>query len=25
VALWFAIAHNLACGMRLRAAAGMAG
>jgi transposase len=25
VALWFAIAHNLACGMRLRAAAGRAG
>ena len=25
VALWFAIAHNLACGMRLRAEAGLAG
>jgi len=25
VALWFAIAHNLACGMRLRAQAGLAG
>src|SRR5262249_1859306 len=25
VALWFAIAHNVACGMRLRAAAGVAG
>ena len=25
VALWFAIAHNLACGMRLRAAACRAG
>ena len=25
VALWFAIAHNLACGMRLRAQAGRAG
>jgi len=25
VALWFAVAHNLACGMRLRAAAGRAG
>ncbi|HKB35800.1 MAG TPA: IS1182 family transposase [Gemmataceae bacterium] len=25
VALWFAIAHNLACGMRLRARAGLAG
>lgn len=24
VVLWFAIAHNLACGMRLRAAAGRA-
>ena len=24
VALWFAIAHNVACGMRLRAAAGLA-
>ena len=25
VALWFALAHNLACGMRLRAAVGLAG
>jgi hypothetical protein len=25
VALWFAIAHNLACGMRLRAQTGLAG
>ena len=25
VALWFAIAHNLACGIRLRAQAGLAG
>jgi hypothetical protein len=25
IALWFAIAHNLACGMRLRAQAGLAG
>ena len=25
VALWFAIAHNVACGMRLRARAGLAG
>ena len=25
VALWFAIAHNLACGTRLRAAAGLVG
>jgi transposase len=25
VALWFAIAHNLACGLRLRAQAGLAG
>ena len=25
VALWFAIAHNLACGMRLRAQAGLVG
>ena len=25
VALWFAIAHNVACGRRLRAAAGPAG
>jgi transposase len=25
VALWFAIAHNVACGLRLRAAAGLAG
>jgi transposase len=25
VALWFAIAHNVACGMRLRAQAGLAG
>ena len=25
VALWFAIAHNLACGMRLRVQAGLVG
>ena len=25
VALWFAIAHNLVCGLRLRAAAALAG